>query len=85
MFETLLASHRLVPQLLAADKAAVAGKDTYDDDYFEKLFAALKPLVEERLSASASATAATIIGAWTQAGRPAVPLKTVRPPQKVRR
>ena len=33
-FATLLASYRLVPQVLNADKEAVAGKEAYDDDYF---------------------------------------------------
>ena len=84
-FDILLASYRLVDEVLAADRAAAAGTDTYDDAYFEKLFASLKPMLEQRLSACVSATAATIIGAWEQAGRPAVPLKTARPPQKVRR
>ena len=37
--------------LLAADRAAIAGKDTYDDDYFEKFFAG-----GGRFSSSGSAT-----------------------------
>jgi hypothetical protein len=82
MFDTLLASHRLVPQLLAADRAAATGKGVHDDEYFEKLFIALKPMLERQLSASASATAATIIGAWEQAGRPSIPLRSAGRPRR---
>ena len=85
MFDTLLASYKLVDQVLAADKAAVAGKELYDDDYYEKFFAAVKPILEQRLSESVTATAATIIGAWEQAGKPAVPLKMPKTVQKVRK
>jgi hypothetical protein len=82
MFDTLLASHRLVPQLLAADRSAATRKGVHDDEYYQKLFIALKPMLERQLSASASATAATIIGAWEQAGRPSVPLKSAGRPRR---
>ncbi len=38
-FDVLLASYQLVDQLLKADKDAIAGKDSYDDEYFERFFA----------------------------------------------
>ena len=83
-FDTLLASYQLVPNVLAADKAAVDGKDVYDDDYFDKFFAGVKGILEQRIGESISATAGIIVGAWEQAGRPE--LKTTpRPPQRVRR
>ena len=69
-FEILLASYKLVDPLLAADRAAAAGKAYYDDDYFEKFLARVKPLLEQRISESIAATAALIVGAWEQAGRP---------------
>ena len=73
-FEALLASYQLVPKVLQADKEAIAGKDTYDDAYFEKFFAKVKPILEQRVAGSITATASMIIGAWEQAGKP--PLKT---------
>jgi len=84
-FDALLASHRLVDPLLAADRAASAGKDVYDDDYFEKFFAGAHVILEQRLADSITATVGVIVGAWEQAGRPAVPLKDARPPQKIKR
>jgi hypothetical protein len=84
-FDALLASHQLVDPLLAADRAAVAGKDVYDEDYFEKFFAGARAILEERLAASITATAGVIVGAWEQAGKPALSLQDARPLQKVRK
>jgi hypothetical protein len=83
-FDTLLASHQLVERLLQADKQAAAGKDAYDDVYFERFFVNARPILEQQIAASISATAALIAGAWEAAGRPAV--RTVIPPavQRVR-
>lgn len=83
-FDALLASYQLVPQLLKADKEALGAKDTYDDAYFDAFFTKVQPMLEQRLAASITATAAIVIGAWAQAGRPALKLEIVRPPQKVR-
>jgi hypothetical protein len=71
-FDVLLASHQLVDRLLAADKAASAGKKAYDDAYFERFFPGVKSMLEQRIAGSISATAAIIAGAWEQAGRPRV-------------
>jgi hypothetical protein len=84
-FEVLLASYQLVDPLLRADKEASTGKDTYDDDYFNKFFTKVRPILEKRLADSVTATVSIIVGAWEQAGRPRV--TTNRPPtvQRVRR
>lgn len=84
-FDVLLASYQLVDTILQADKQAVAGKETYDDEYYDKLFAGVKPVLERRLSEAITATAGLIMGAWEQAGRPALPLKDPRPIEKVGR
>jgi hypothetical protein len=83
-FEALLSSYQLVPEVLRADNEAVAGKAEYDDDYFQKLFDRLKPLLERRLSEAITATAALIEGAWEQAGRPSLAQPSPRAPQRVR-
>lgn len=83
-FDTLLASYQLVDKVLAADKAAVAGKDVYDDEYFDRFFAGVKDLLEQRLGQAISATAGVIVGAWEKAGRPAL-VTPPRPPQKVKK
>jgi len=57
----------------------------YDDDYYEKFFARVRPILEQQLNASVAATAGIIIGAWEAAGRPALKLQDARPVQKVRK
>jgi hypothetical protein len=84
-FDVLLESYQLVDSILKADTDAVAGKDTYDDDYYEKFFTRVKPVLERRLSEAITATASVIIGAWTEAGRPVVKLDGARPIQKVKK
>jgi hypothetical protein len=84
-FDALLESHRLVQPLLDADKEAIAGKDSYDDDYFEKFFAKVKPILEKRIGDSITATAAVIDGAWEAAGKPALTIQMPRTVQKVRK
>jgi hypothetical protein len=83
-FDTLLASYRLVDRLLQADKQAAAGRETYDDVYFERFFVSARPILEQQIAASISATAALITGAWEAAGKPV--LRATMPPavQRVR-
>ena len=82
-FDALLASYKLVDPILKADDEAVAGKDVYDDEYFEKFFVKVKPILERRLADSITATAGIIIGAWELAGKPVLTLEGARPVQKV--
>jgi len=84
-FDALLEGHTQVDAILKADTQAAIGKDVYDDDYFEKLFAAVKPILERQLSRSITATAGVITGAWEAAGRPVLSTQDARPPQKVRK
>lgn len=85
MFDVLLASNRMVADVLAADKAAVEGKSVYGDDYFAALAARALPGLEQRLNDSITAVAGVVIGAWHQAGRPPVPTELPRTPRPVRR
>lgn len=84
-FTALLDSHRSVDAIMKADSAAVAGRDEYDDVYFEKFFVAVKPILERQLALAITDTAGLIIGAWEQAGKPALALEGARPVQKVRK
>lgn len=84
-FDVLLEGYKLVDPILRADTEAVAGKNEYDDDYYEKFFGKVKPILERRLSEAISATAAIIIGAWEAAGKPVVKLQDARPVQKVKK
>ena len=85
-FDALLASYMLVDRVLKADEEAKRSKDTYDDEYFERLFTKVRPILEERLGAAMTATAGLIMGAWEQAGRPVLKMSEgTRPPQKIKR
>jgi hypothetical protein len=83
-FDALLSSYKLVDSILKADDAARQGKETYDDEYFERLFTTVRPIVEQRLGEAITATAGLIMGAWEQAGRPVLKPAGPRPPQKIK-
>jgi hypothetical protein len=85
MFETLLASNRDAANVLASDKAATEGREFYDDAYFDALAKGTLPTLERRLNASIAAVAASITGAWQNAGRPAIPAAAPRTPRPIRR
>jgi len=85
IFDTLLASFPLAQPLLDADKAAVAGREVYDEAYFTMFFRTAKPILEKRLSDSITGVAAIITAAWVESGRPALPLDVKSTPRRVRR
>jgi len=83
-FDALLSSYQLVDSILKADVDARQGKETYDDEYFERLFTTVRPILERRLGEAITATAGLIMGAWEQAGRPVLKPAGPRPPQKIK-
>lgn len=83
MFDVLLASNRSAGELLAADKKAGEGRQFYDDAYYEAFSRAALPLLERRMSEAISAVASVIVGAWEDAGRPAL-AAAPRSPQRIR-
>jgi hypothetical protein len=85
VFDVLLHSNRLVDDVLAADKAAVSAKELYDDEYFDRLFERTSMILEAQISSAITATAAVIVQAWTDAGKPTLPLNVPRTVEKVRR
>jgi hypothetical protein len=85
MFDTLTASFTFVQTILDADKAAIAGRDVYDDQYFTIFFSKAQPILEKRLADSIKATASLITAAWIDAGKLPLPLESPRVPRKVRR
>ena len=85
VFDSLISGFPLVQPILDADKAAVGGREEYDDGYFAQFFAKVQPVLERRLGESISGVASLITSAWVAAGRPAVPAEERRVPRKVRR
>ncbi|MDP2322251.1 MAG: hypothetical protein Q8O42_23290 [Acidobacteriota bacterium] len=85
MFEVLLASNRAAANVLESDLAATAGREFYDDGYFEAFGKGTLPTLERQLNASITAVASMIVGAWEQAGKPAIPAEPVRTPRRIRR
>jgi hypothetical protein len=83
MFRILLESNRLADRVLAADRAAAAGREYYDDGFFAAFKREALPVVDRRVADATSATAAFITGAWIRAGKPAVPLNLSRAPRRV--
>lgn len=83
MFRILLESNRLAERVLAADRAAAAGRELYDDGFFAAFKREALPIVDRRVADATSATAAFITGAWIGAGKPAVPVSLSRSPRRV--
>ncbi|MBI3492934.1 MAG: hypothetical protein HY047_14325, partial [Acidobacteria bacterium] len=84
-FDALLTGNRSVDAIIKSDRDAIAGRDEYDDAYFEKFFAAVRPILEKQLAAAVTDTAGLIIGAWEQAGKPTLRFEGARPVQKVKK
>jgi hypothetical protein len=85
VFDALTAGFALVEPILEADRAAVAGREVYDDEYFSAFFEKARPVLERRLSESITQVASVIADAWERAGRPELPVDAPRTPRKVRR
>jgi hypothetical protein len=85
IFDRLIESFPLAQQVLDADKAAVEGRELYDEQYFTLFFSRAQPILERRLADSITNSASAIAAAWIEAGRPALPLEQPRTPRKVRR
>jgi hypothetical protein len=84
-FDVLLASYQQVDAILKADTEAIGAKEVYDDAYYEAFFAKVRPVLEQRIAQSITATAGVIIGAWEAAGKPVVRLVTARTVQRVKK
>jgi hypothetical protein len=86
LFSTLTESSTHVDAILAADRDAVQGRTLYDDGYFAKMFEKTGPIMEKRMSGAISGIASLVTQAWTEAGKPALPVDAPpRPPRPIRR
>lgn len=86
IFATLADSYQNVQPILDADRAAAEGRTEYDDEYFAQLFKGTRPILEKRVSGAISGVASLIMSAWTDAGKPALPVDAPpRRPRPIRR
>jgi len=85
VFEALVQGEALVDSILAADLAAAKGREFYDDAYFAAFLKGARPAMERRLAEAASGVASVITAAWTEAGKPAMPVKVPATPVRIRR
>lgn len=85
IFDTLLASNRASKNVLESDQKAAAGREIYDDAYFEAFANGTVPVLERRMSAAITAVASIIVGAWEQAGKPVLPVAAPRTPRRIPR
>jgi len=86
IFATLTDSYSFVDPILAADRDATKGRDSYDDQYFAQLYAKTGPIMEKRISGAINGVASLIAQAWIDAGKPALPVEAPpRRPRPIRR
>ena len=85
MFDVLQGSFPHAQTILQADKAAVAGRDEYDSEYFDLMYRDTRPILEQRLSTAISGVASAIVGAWEAGGKPVLPLDPPKENRKVRK
>lgn len=85
VFATLTDSFSFVEPILAADRAAVQGKNEYDEAYFDALLEKTRPILEKRLSQAITGVASVMAAAWIDAGKPPLPLQAPRVVRQVRR
>ena len=85
VFETLVSGEPLAETILNADRAAIAGREFYDHAYFAAFLRGTRPIVEQRLADAAGAVASVITAAWTEAGKPAMPVSRPTTPARIRR
>ena len=85
VFEKLIEGEAMVDAILAADRAATAGREFYDNAYFAAFFKAARTVVERRLGEAASGVASVIAAAWRDGGRPVMPGKAAPVPARIRR
>ena len=85
VYARLAESEGLAEKVLVADKAAAGAGQVYDDAFFAAFAKGVRPVVEQRLSDSASSVASVIVAAWTEAGKPTMPVKTATKPARISR
>ena len=85
IFEQLVEDESLAAGILDADRKSAAGREFYDNPYYASFFQGSRAVLERRLSEAASGVASVIMAAWTEGGKPPLPVKRVTIPARIRR
>ena len=72
-FDTALESHTWVNQIILADRRAVEGLRDFNDDYYDRFYAAIGTIAARELNNAARDTGSYWYTAWLNAGRPQLP------------
>ena len=72
-FESCLAAHSEIEIILLADRNALLGAKSYDDEYFDRFYNQAAPTLIHQLSQAATDVGSYWLTAWTNAGRPQLP------------
>jgi len=72
-FESCLASHTVIENVLLADRDAHKGQTTYNDEYYDRFYNLSAAVLIRQLSSAATDTGSYWLTAWINAGKPQLP------------
>ena len=72
-FEICLDAHSSLESVLLADLRARKGENSYNDEYYDRFYNLVAPVLLRQISESATDVGSYWLTAWTNAGKPPVP------------
>jgi hypothetical protein len=72
-FESCLASHSVIENVLLADRNAHMGQTSYNDEFYDRFYNLSAAILIRQLSSAATDTGSYWLTAWINAGRPQLP------------
>jgi len=72
-FESCLASHSVIENVLLADRDARLGQTSYTDEYYDRFYNLSAAILIRQLSSAATDTGSYWLTAWINAGKPQLP------------
>jgi len=72
-FEACLSSHSWLETILLADRKALRGENSYNDDYFDRFYNQAEAILIRQLSDASTDVGSYWLTAWINAGRPQLP------------
>jgi hypothetical protein len=74
-FDTCMTAHSWLEQILLADRRARQGLSDYTDEYYDRFYNLVGPVLIQRLSDAATDVGSYWLTAWINAGKPQLPLQ----------